>query len=171
MSSAYDHEQAPAHTVIPRVLLAALFLAAGAATIALFIVVPKATARGWIMAFVFFSQVALGSLALLLIHNLVHVRWGVHFGPLLKALVLGVPLLAILWIPIALHLGVVYPWVSAPAQVPPDVATAYLNPKTFVLRSIVAFAGWMLFAVLHLISGTIPRLTAPLGDLPGEGKR
>ena len=114
---------------------------------------PEAAAAAGSCAFVLFSQMALGSMALLLIHNLVHVRWGVHFGRLLKALVLGVPLLAILWIPIAIHLGALYPW-ALPAQVPPDVHAAYLNPASFALRSIVALAGWVLFAVLLLINGT-----------------
>lgn len=163
MSSAYDQGPVQAYPVIPRILLAVLLMAAAAATIALFIVAPKATARGWLVAFVLFSQVVLGGLALLLIHNLVHVRWGTHFSPPLKALVLGVPLLAILWIPIVLNLGSLYPWVSAPPHVPPDVQAAYLNSRTFVLRSVIAFAGWTLFAVLLLISETIPRLTAALG--------
>lgn len=163
MTSAPPHGRAQAHSVIPAGVLAALFIAAGAATIAFFIVDPLAAARGWLAAFVLFSQVVLGGLALLLIHNLVHVRWGTHFSPILKALILGVPLLAVLWIPIALHLGGLYPWASAPPHVPSDVQAAYLNSKTFVLRSVIAFAGWMLFAVLLLISKTIPRLTAALG--------
>ncbi len=163
MTSVPAHEEARAHSTIPQGVLAALFIAAGAATIAFFLVDPPAAARGWLVAFVLFSQAVLGGLALLLIHNLVHVRWGIHFSPLLKALILGVPLLAFLWIPVALHLGGIYPWVSAPPHVPSDVSAAYLNPQSFVLRSVVAFAGWMLFAVLLLIGETIPRLTAALG--------
>ncbi len=162
MTLAPTHGRAQARGV-PRGVLAALFIAAGAATIAFFVVDPRAAVRGWLLAFILFSQVVLGGLALLLIHNLVHVRWGIRFSPPLKALILAAPLLAILWIPIALHLGGVYPWVSAPPHVPSDVQAAYLNPKSFVLRSVIAFAGWTLFAVLLLISETIPRLTAALG--------
>ncbi len=162
MTSAPAHEEVQARSVILPGVLAALFVAAGAATVAFFLVDPVAAARGWRAAFVMFSQLALGSMALLLIHNLVHVRWGGHFGPLLKAQVLRVPLLALFWIPLAIHLGAIYPWASSPAQAPPDVQAAYLNPASFVLRSIIAFAGWMLFAVLLLINGAIGRLTAAL---------
>jgi len=161
MTSAPAHGQAQAHAIPPGVL--ALLVAAGAATIAFFLVDPRAAARGWLLAFVLFSQLALGSMALLLIHNLVHVRWGVQFGPPLRALVLGVPLLAFFWIPIAIHLGALYPWVSLAAQVPLDVQAAYLNPESFVLRSVVALTGWALFSVLLLINGTVSRLTAALG--------
>ena len=163
MTSAPAQGQAQAQAVLPPGVLASLFIAAGAATIAFFVVDPRAAVRGWLLAFVLFSQVALGAMALLLLHNLIHVRWGVQFGPLLRALALGVPLLALFWIPIAIHLGAVYPWVSSPAQVPPDVHAAYLNPASFALRSIVALAGWMLFAVLLLINGAVSRLTAALG--------
>ena len=162
MTSAPGHGQEEAHAIQPGVL-AALFVAAGAATIAFFLVDARAAARGWLLAFVLFSQMTLGSMALLLIHNLVHVRWGLQFGPPLKALVLGAPLLACFWIPIAIHLGALYPWVTSPSQVPPDVHAAYLNPASFVLRSGVALAGWVLFAVLLLINGTVSRLTAALG--------
>ena len=162
MTLAPAHGQAQAHAIPPGVI-AALFVAAGAATIAFFLVDPREAAHGWLLAFVLFSQMALGSMALLLIHNLVHVRWGVQFGPPLRALVLGVPLLAVFWIPIAIHLGAIYPWAASPAQVPPDVHAVYLNPSSFVLRSIVALAGWVLFAVLLLINGTVSRLTAALG--------
>ncbi len=160
LAPAHGQAQSPA---IPQGVLAALFVAAGAATIAFFVVDPRAAEQGWLLAFVLFSQVTLGSMALLLIHNLVHVRWGVQFGPPLKALLLSVPLLAVFWIPVAIHLGALYPWVSSPAQVPPDVQAAYLNPASFVLRSIVALAGWTLFAVLLLIHGPVSRLTAALG--------
>ncbi len=158
-----DARQTQAEAVIPPGVLAALFMAAGAATIAFFFADASAAARGWLLAFVLFSQGALGSMALLLLHNLVHVRWGGQFGHLLLALVLAVPLLAIFWIPIAIHLREIYPWASAPSHVPPDVQAAYLNPALFAVRSIVALAGWVMFSVLLLISGTVPRLTAALG--------
>ena len=163
MTSAPFRGEAPSPAVVPQGALAALFIAAGAATIAFFVVDPQGAARGWLLAFVLFSQMTLGSLALLLIHNLVHVRWGIHFGHLLKALVLGAPLLAILWIPIAIYLGAVYPWASAPAHVPVDVQAAYLSPSSFVLRSVIALAGWALFAALLLINGTLSRLAAAFG--------
>jgi hypothetical protein len=144
-------------------MMSALFILAGAATIGFFILYPQTALRGWLAAFVLFSQIALGSMALLLLHNLVRVRWGAAFDPVLKALVCGAPLLAIFWIPIAIHLSTLYPWASSPAAIPADVGRRYLNPAAFQLRTIVAMAGWVLFAVLLLINGSISRVTAALG--------
>jgi hypothetical protein len=163
MNAAPAQGQAQAHAVRPQGALAALFIAAGAATIAFFIVDPRAAVRGWLLAFVLFSQVALGAMALLLLHNLIHVRWGIQFASLLRALALGMPLLTLFWIPIAIHLSAIYPWASSPSRAPPDVYAIYLNPASFALRSITALAGWMLFALLLLIKGAVSRLTAALG--------
>jgi hypothetical protein len=159
MSPAPSQSRSEEHAV----LSPGVFIAAAVATIAFFIVDARGAARGWLLAFVLFSQIALGSLALLLLHNLTHVRWGVYFGPALTMFVLGVPLLAPFFIPIALHLGTVYPWASSPSHVPPDVHAAYLNPASFVVRSVVALTGWVLLAALLLINGRVARLTAALG--------
>jgi hypothetical protein len=155
--------QGQPQAISPQGVLAALFIAAGAATIAFFVFDPRAAVRGWLLAFVLFSQVALGALALLLLHNLIHVRWGIQFASLLRALALGAPLLAFFWIPIAIHLGAIYPWVSSPSQAPPDVHAICLNPGSFALRSITALAGWTLFTLLLLVNGAVSRLTAALG--------
>ncbi len=163
MNPAPVRDQTGLPAVVPGGMISALFVLAGFATIGAFILHPQAAARGWLAAFVFFSQLTLGGMALLLIHNLVHVRWGVAFDPALKALVWGVPLLALFWIPIAIHAGALYPWATSPAAIPPDVAKTYLNPTAFELRSIVALAGWALFSVLLLIKGFMARVTAALG--------
>ncbi len=163
MNAAPAHGHAEPQALIPPALLSVVFAAAGLATVAFFILYPQAAARGWLAAFVFFSQIVLGSLALLLLHGLVEARWGIAFGPLLKAFVLGVPLLAFFWIPVAIHLSAVYPWALSPSAIPHDVGKRYLNPASFQLRSIVALAGWVLFSVLLLISGTMSRVTAALG--------
>jgi hypothetical protein len=163
MNPAPVRDQTESPAIVPVELISALFVLSGFATIGAFILHPHAAARGWLAAYVLFSQMTLGGMALLLIHNLIHVRWGVAFDPALKALVWGVPLLAILWIPIAIHVSELYPWASSAAAIPPDVGKRYLNPASFQLRSIVALAGWVLLAVLLLINGFVSRVTAALG--------
>ena len=158
-----EREEGSPEEILQRVARISLFVAAGAATIAFFFAAPKAAVRGWLLAYVLFSQAALGSLALLLIHNLTPVRFGVHFGPRLKTVLWGIPLLAFFWIPVALNLDAIYHWVSSPAALPPQVHKVYLNPLSFQLRTVVALAGWMLFATLILIFGLIPRFMAAAG--------
>ena len=59
------------------------------AVFVLFIVSRQDAARGWLIAFSVFSQIVLGSLALLLLHELTSTRWGVAFGPGAEAAVVG----------------------------------------------------------------------------------
>ncbi len=139
-----------------------VFVAAAIAIVVLFFVFPKEAARGWLIAFSVFSQIGLGSLALLLIHNLTGTCWGAAFGPVFRRLLWGVPLLAIFFIAVAVNLRAIYPWAATPASIPQDVARIYLNPAGFWLRSVIALAGWIFFAAL-LLRGNIGRLTAALG--------
>jgi hypothetical protein len=139
-----------------------IFIGAAIAIIVLFFIFPTDAARGWLIAFSVFSQIALGSLALLLIHDLTTTSWGAAFGLVFRRLLWGVPLLVIFFIPVAVNLREIYPWAASPASIPHDVARIYLNPISFWVRSGVALAGWVLFAFL-LFRGSISRLTAALG--------
>jgi hypothetical protein len=139
-----------------------VFIAAAIAVVLLFIVSRQDAARGWLIAFSVFGQIVLGSLALLLLHELTSTRWGAVFGPVLRRLLWGVPLLAIFFLGIGLNLRDIYPWAASPASIPPDVARIYLNPGAFWLRSLIALAVWLLFAIL-LLKGPVSRLTAALG--------
>ncbi len=150
---------APSH---PISRAAKIFIAAAIAIIVLFFIFPKDSARGWLIAFSVFSQIVLGGLALLLIHNLTSTCWGEAFGPVFRRLLWGVPLLAIFFVAIALNLRGIYPWAASPASIPHDVARIYLNPVSFWVRSAVALAGWLLFALL-LLRGNTSRLTAAFG--------
>lgn len=139
-----------------------ILVAAAIAVIVLFFIFPRDAAQGWLIAFSVFSQVALGSLALLLIHNLTATSWGEAFGPVLRSFLWGIPLLAVFFIAIAVNLSILYPWAATPASVPSDVARIYLNPVSFWVRSVIALAGWILFAAL-LLRGEVSRLIAALG--------
>lgn len=139
-----------------------IFIAAAIAIVVLFFIFPKDAARGWLIAFSVFSQIALGSLALLLIHDLTRTCWGDAFGPVFRRLLWGVPLLAIFFVPVAVNLREIYPWAVSSASIPHDVARIYLNPISFWVRSAVALAGWILIAALFL-RGNAGRLTAALG--------
>jgi hypothetical protein len=149
---------------VPRRLASAMFVCGAVATIVLFLIFPRAAAHGWLIAFNLFSQIALGSLALLLIDSLTGTSWGRAFGGVLRGFLFGIPLAALFLIPIAINLREIYSWAASPEKLPQDVIRIYLNPGAFWLRSIIAFAGWILFAAL-LVRGKIARLTAALGLL------
>src|SRR5262249_28131577 len=109
----------------PPTVATRLFIAAGIATVILFVIFPREAAHGWLIAFAVFSQIALGSLALLLIDSLTGTRWGKAFGGVLRSFLLGIPLSAIFWLLIAFNLRTIYPWAASPETIPPDVAQIY----------------------------------------------
>ena len=56
----------------PRLLVASAFLD------------PKSTAAGWLVGFVFWSQILVGSLTLMTIHRLTGGRWGLPIAPAIE---------------------------------------------------------------------------------------
>jgi hypothetical protein len=121
---------------------------AALALIALAVAAPRAAAGGWLIAFVILSGIPLGALALTMIHNLTGGAWGEELRPRLEPAAGCTILLALLFAPVLLALPWLYPWVARPTRVPLDVAHLYLNAPLFVLRAMVAFAGWGALALL-----------------------
>ncbi|WP_414474509.1 hypothetical protein [Microvirga sp. M2] len=123
---------------------------------------PAAMAQGWLLAFLFWSSIPVGSLVLLLIHRLVGGRWGDAFAPALLAGAGLVPLAALAFLPIVLGLTSIYPWAAQPASVPPDVGHIYLNAWSFLVRALVGLGGWTVLSIL-VIRGRCTMLAAGLG--------
>jgi hypothetical protein len=135
---------------------AALF-AAGVVACAL--IEPRIAAAGWLIGFVFWSKIAVGSLLLMMIHRLTGGRWGFALLPVIEPLAATIPLLFVLVIPIFIAIRLLYPWAGGLEVVKPDVLTAYLNVPWFIGRSLIALAGWSALALL------LPRLAGPRGLL------
>ena len=120
---------------------------------------PRAAAAGWLVGFTFWSQVMIGSLALLMIHRLTAGRWGEIIAPALIPAAAAIPWLLILAIPLVAAIPALYPWREHAARIKPDVLSYYLNSPFFVVRSVVALAGWSALAIL------VPRATGAFGQL------
>ena len=122
-----------------------LFIGAAAATaafVAVAVIAPKAAMAGWLVGFAFWSQVPVGSLALLMIHRLTGGNWGRELRPALEAAAFAIPWLFVLIIPVLISQPVLYPWASHSGLAPADVVSDYLNVPLFTARSLVALAGW-----------------------------
>jgi hypothetical protein len=76
--------------------------------------------------------------------------WGV-FRRIFEASSRTLPLLAVLFVPVLLGIGTLYPW-SHPDHVATDEVlrhkSAYLNPTFFIVRAVIYFAGWWGIATL-----------------------
>lgn len=112
---------------------------------------PRESLLSYLFAFVFFTGLAAGSLALLLTHVLTGGAWGEALHAPLWAAARTLPLQALLALPLLLGMRVLYPWM-APALLAHDALLRaqgwYLNAVFFVTRTVVCFLLWLVVLVL-----------------------
>lgn len=116
------------------------------------LLLPLGTAQqrllSYLFAFVFFTGLSVGSLALLMAHILTGGAWGRLLRPFLLAAARTLPLQALLAIPILVGLPMLYPWARADAGLHDALLRGqswYLAPTFFVVRTIAYFGLWSLF--------------------------
>ena len=104
--------------------------------------------RSYLVGFVFWVGIAVGSLALLMLQHLTGGGWGMVIRRPLEAATRTLPLLLILFVPILFGMHALYPWTH-----PEDIAvferlgkTKYLNIPFFIVRTVFCFGIWMLLA-------------------------
>jgi len=104
--------------------------------------------RAWLIGLLLWLGIALGSLALMMIQHLSGGAWGV-FRRVFEASSRTLPLLALLFIPVLLGMGTLYPW-THPDHVAADEIlrhkAPYLNSSFFIVRAFIYFAGWNFLA-------------------------
>jgi len=106
--------------------------------------------RAWLVAYLLFLGIALGSMALMMIQHLSGGAWGV-FRRIFEASSRTLPLLMVLFVPVLLGMGTLYPWSHADHVAADEVLrhkSAYLNSTFFVVRAVIYFAGWWGIATL-----------------------
>ena len=104
--------------------------------------------RSWLIAYLLFLGIALGSMALLMIQHLSGGAWGI-FRRVFEASSRTLPLMALLFLPIVLGMGSIYPWTHADLVQQDEVLrhkAIYLNTGFFLVRALVYFGGWITLA-------------------------
>jgi hypothetical protein len=105
--------------------------------------------RSYLMAFIFWSGVALGSLAWSMVHHLSGGAWGVVTRRVFEAASRTLPFMALLFLPIAFGTHELYIW-ARPEVVAKDpilqFKQPYLNVTFFYVRAAVYFVIWTLLA-------------------------
>jgi hypothetical protein len=147
------------HKIAQRSLIVGVVFAIAA--VALAFTRPDEFFRGYLLGFMCWLGVALGSMAILMIRHLTGGGWGMVIRRILGAGMRTLPLLAILFIPliIAVWQGRIYPWVMSPEQIQDPhirehlekhsfIKGAYLNFHGFLIRAIIYFAIWNLLSFL-----------------------
>lgn len=102
--------------------------------------------RGYLIAWLFWLGVSLGSCALTWLHHLTGGKWGRAIRLELTAAGQTLPLVALGVIPILMNIPALYEW-ARPEVVAHDALlqkkTGWLNPTFFVVRSIAYFVIWI----------------------------
>jgi len=108
--------------------------------------------RSYLFAYLYWTGMALGCLAILLMHHVVGGKWGMLIRRLCEAGARTLPFMAVLLIPILLGMTVLYAWTRPEAAHDTSIQSkaAYLNVPFFVARAIIYFAIWFLYS--HLLS-------------------
>jgi len=105
--------------------------------------------RSYLWCYMFYIGVALGSTALLMLQYLTGGAWGMVIRRPCEAASRTLPVLAILFLPIAAGIPHLYRWSHADRVAHDPVLlhkAVYLNVPFFLIRAAVYFAGWLLIA-------------------------
>ncbi len=97
--------------------------------------------QSYLIAYVFWMGITMGSLALLMLQYLTAGAWGLFARRIFEASTRTLPLMAVLFLPIAFNMSVLYEWVRPEAATDPMVQSkaAYLNEPFFFVRAVLFF--------------------------------
>jgi hypothetical protein len=105
--------------------------------------------RAWLIGYMLWLGVALGSMGWMMIHHLSGGAWGMVVRRVWEASSRTLPLLTVLFIPVVLGLNRLYPWTHAELMQTNEILrhkSVYLNPTFFLARAAVYFIGWNVIA-------------------------
>ncbi len=110
---------------------------------------PAQFFHSYLFACIFWSGVALGSLAVLMLRTITGGKWGVSIRRPLESATRTLPLVALFFVPLLFGLKSLYEW-ARPEEVLKDPAlqhkSAYLNVPFFLGRGVLYLAAWFLLA-------------------------
>jgi len=101
--------------------------------------------HSYLVGFIFWTGITLGSLALLMLQHLTGGVWGLVIRRALEAATRTLPLILILFIPIIVGLKLIYPWTNSAWMNSVESLrqkASYLNPGFFIIRAAIYFAFW-----------------------------
>lgn len=133
--------------------------------------------QAYLIAYTFWMGVILGSMALLMVQHLSGGVWGIILRRPFEAALRTLPVMTILFLPIAFGVHSIYEWSHPEAANDPLIQTkaAYLNTTFFYVRQVIYFAIWNTMAFLlskwsseHDRTGDVA-LLGKLSTLSGAG--
>ncbi len=114
---------------------------------------PEAFFRAYLVSYLFYFGIALGSMAILMVQYVTGGAWGAVVRRVLESGTRTLPLMAVLFVPIACGLRYLYPW-ARPDVVAQDALlqhkSVYLNVPFFLVRAALYFTVWL--GVMHFLN-------------------
>ncbi|HEY2901875.1 MAG TPA: hypothetical protein VGL59_14930 [Polyangia bacterium] len=107
---------------------------------------PRQTMFSYLVAFAYWTGIGLAALVLLMIMHAFKAKWVTVVRRPIESITLVLPLMALLFIPIAASMKYLYIWVDPPADMGREALKllahkqAYLNVTAFVVRTAIYFA-------------------------------
>ena len=110
--------------------------------------------QAYLIGWTFWTGIAVGSIALLMLQHLTGGGWGFVIRRVLEAATRTLPLMAVLFIPILIGSHYLYHHWTDPAELAKHEVvkfkTPYLNLPFFTIRAVIYFAVW--FALVYLLN-------------------
>jgi len=108
--------------------------------------------QSYLIGFIFWMGITMGSLALLMVQYLSGGAWGLFARRVFEASSRNIVIMAVLFVPIAMNLPVLYPWARPEAASDPVIQAkaAYLNVQFFYFRAALYFV--VLFTLSFVLS-------------------
>ncbi|HXF42795.1 MAG TPA: hypothetical protein VNK26_03575 [Pyrinomonadaceae bacterium] len=110
---------------------------------------PEQGLRSWLLGFIYWGGIAIGGLGILMLQYLTGGAWGVMLRRVVEAASRTLPLVFILWIPLAIGIGHLYEWTHLPPDDPTVIQRgAFQTPLWWIIRSIAYFVIFGIMAFL-----------------------
>lgn len=126
--------------------------AASVIAVILAFVQPQQFFRAYLLNYMDWLGVALGSMAILMLRHLTKGGWGMIIRRILGAAMRTLPLLAVLFVPVILGMPYLYKWDNAAEIAKSEhlrhITSTYLTPRGFIIRAIIYIGIWNLLCYL-----------------------
>jgi hypothetical protein len=128
---------------------------------------PEQFYYSYLVAWLYWAGLSLGSLSLVLLHNLTGGKWGDLIRPILRAAAWVLPLMGLLLLPIVLQPEKLYEWAN-PSHVEHDPIlqhkAKYLNVGFFQIRAAIYFAIWIALLLMLNWQARVSPLPETMAD-------
>ena len=153
MNAATPHLDLTAPEVVRKISQRSLVIGVVFALIsgALALLRPDEFYRAYLLGFMCWLGVALGSMAIVMIRHLTGGGWGTVIRRILGAAMRTLPVLAILFIPIIIAVGQhrIYPWAMPLESIQDTHIREHLEKHSFIKASYLNFSGFFIRAIIY----------------------